>query len=421
MTNKNLTSLVLFIILLAGCKPEASEPRDELVVTEITQEDETRQEEETQGSSAADSTDANNGEDDKLSQLAKASPEVCHQSFEGVNWQALQEADCQLLSQYQLFNDKTAPQHNPNGNGQFYGLSAELFSDYARKYRFIFLPKGEKMDFSYQQTFSMPVGTVLVKTFAIPQDTALIGQAFETLIETRLLIKRQEGWVGLPFVWTENGQDAVLKKYGALVEVSMINQQQNHQFYYEVPTKTTCKNCHQKQIKQETPVFEPIGIKARYLNWSLSSSTTQLETLVQKNLLSLNGADLSLIETVPIWYDQDADLQSRAKGYLDINCAHCHRQGGLGGVSGLMLDYHNEPSGISHGVCKKPPGYDGGVNHLAYDIVPGDAQQSILVHRMSVNTAKDMMPQIGRQIVHQEGVELISDWINSMPYISCHP
>ena len=49
------------------------------------------------------------------------------------------------------------------------------------------------------------------------------------------------------------------------------------------------------------------------------------------------------------------------------------------------------------------------------DIVPGKPDESILPFRLASTEGGVMMPELGRSTVHQEGVQLIRDWIASMP------
>ena len=109
-----------------------------------------------------------------------------------------------------------------------------------------------------------------------------------------------------------------------------------------------------------------------------------------------------------------------AKGYLDINCAHCHRPEGNASNTGLKLEYqrsYDEDNGFSHGTCKSPVAYGGGT--LGYDVVPGNPAESIMHFRMQSNEPGDRMPEIGRSLSHDEGVALISEWIKRLPADSC--
>ena len=71
---------------------------------------------------------------------------------------------------------------------------------------------------------------------------------------------------------------------------------------------------------------------------------------------------------------------------------------------------------LAHGVCKVPIAYS--ADGFAFDMLPGNADKSIIVHRMEINTPK-RMPEVGRDLVHEEGVELVKAWINSLPVNNC--
>ncbi|MCG8401087.1 MAG: hypothetical protein MJA84_05770, partial [Firmicutes bacterium] len=55
-----------------------------------------------------------------------------------------------------------------------------------------------------------------------------------------------------------------------------------------------------------------------------------------------------------------------------------------------------------------------------FAIVPGDAEQSLLVQRMRSTDAALMMPERGRSLIDTEGLMLISQWINTM-HGTCAP
>ena len=93
----------------------------------------------------------------------------CDAKTSRVNWNALMDTNCQNLSDYNLFSDQTDPTANPNTGGVPYDLSVALFTDYASKYRFVFIPEGSKAQYSEAEVMDFPLGTVLVKTFAMPE------------------------------------------------------------------------------------------------------------------------------------------------------------------------------------------------------------------------------------------------------------
>jgi hypothetical protein len=48
------------------------------------------------------------------------------------------------------------------------------------------------------------------------------------------------------------------------------------------------------------------------------------------------------------------------------------------------------------------------------DIKKGDAEGSILWYRMHTKEPGERMPELGRNLVHEEGLALIKEWINKM-------
>jgi hypothetical protein len=67
-----------------------------------------------------------------------------------------------------------------------------------------------------------------------------------------------------------------------------------------------------------------------------------------------------------------------------------------------------------YGICKTPVAAGAGSGGLQYDIVPGNAAESIFDYRMDSNQPDVRMPEIGRTLIHTEGVALVREWINSL-------
>ena len=340
--------------------------------------------------------------------------ELCEVAGTDINADAYL-ANCPSLSDYRLFADVTNPLSDPNGGGVIYDLNTPLFTDYANKYRFVFVPEGGEAAYRDTDVFDFPVGTIIAKTFTIQQDLRIAGSP-EEIIETRLLIHRNEGWVALPYIWNAAKTDAVLTPAGGVQPISWIDTAGNpRSTNYVIPNTNNCANCHGEDV------LLPIGPTARSLNkdYAYASGTAnQLEHWDALNILSGVPADTGSIPIIPLWGDTSASLDDRARGYLDVNCAHCHVPGGSGDTSGLYLDYFR-PFGLEVGECKTPVAAGGGSGGLSYDIVPGNAAESILLFRMASNDLEVRMPEIGRSIVHTEGVDLIAEWIDAMAPVAC--
>lgn len=339
---------------------------------------------------------------------------LCNGGGEGFNADAF-PADCPNLSDYGLFADASEPRANPNGTGVIYDLTTPLFTDYAEKYRFVFVPEGAAAAYRSEQAFDFPVGTIISKTFTIRSDLR-DSSSEEDIIETRLLIRRNTGWEALPYIWNASKTDAVLSVTGGTQEVSWIDADGNEQTTdYVVPNSNNCANCHGEDE------ISPIGPSARLLNKDYaydSGSTNQIEHWLEMGILTNAPADLTSIDTIPDYLDESADLDARARGYLDINCAHCHSPTGAADTSGLWLEYSRE-LGTEVGLCKPPVAAGDGAGSMGFAIVPGDSDASILPFRMDSNEPDVRMPEIGRSLIHTEGVELIREWINAMSPVDC--
>ena len=65
------------------------------------------------------------------------------------------------------------------------------------------------------------------------------------IIETRLLLKRESGWLALPYVWRADGSDADLKVGGKRIPVNFTTLRGKRlDIRYGVPNKNQCKQCH---------------------------------------------------------------------------------------------------------------------------------------------------------------------------------
>lgn len=320
----------------------------------------------------------------------------------------LAKRPAKLLSAYGLFEDGAL--QRPSSGVVPYDLQVPLFTDYAEKYRFVYVPEGQVATYHDSEVFSFPVGSVLVKTFAYPADLREPG-ANVRLIETRLLIHQEQGWNAWAYVWNEQQTDAALKLAGKVMPVDFTDQSgEQRSINYVVPNKNQCKGCHSFERS-----VTPIGPKARNLNKAFTyagGARNQLDYWRQAAILQGAPAP-DAAPSLPDADDASASLDARARAYLDINCAHCHRREGPGSTSGLFLTF-DETSPVAWGYEKRPVAAGRGSGGLEFDIAPGDAEASILYYRMVSSDPGVMMPEVGRTTVHTEGLALIRDWINNM-------
>ncbi|MBO9499162.1 MAG: hypothetical protein J7483_06875 [Novosphingobium sp.] len=298
------------------------------------------------------------------------------------------------LSDYRFFADAAATK--PAARVAGYDLETALFSDYAEKHRYLYVPAGQKARYDAANVFDLPVGSALIKTFGYRH-----AGAFKP-VETRLLLHRAEGWVAIPYVWNAEGTDADLKRTGKRLTIDFTDPAgQPREISYAVPNQNQCKDCH-----GSGGAVAPIGPKARYLNHG-----GQLRRLVAAGLLDRAPKDAPHVAR---WDDAHAPLEARARAYLEINCAHCHNPQGAASNSGLFLELWRPTSKIT-GVYKRPVAAGRGSGTSDYVIQPGDPGASILVYRLESTDPGIAMPELGRDTVHREGARLLSDWIATMP------
>ena len=106
-------------------------------------------------------------------------------------------------------------------------------------------------------------------------------------------------------------------------------------------------------------------------------------------------------------------LDARARAWLEINCAHCHNPAGPARNSGLDL-LASQTNPTAYGVYKAPVAAGRGSGGREFDIVPGQPDKSIMVYRIASTDGGIMMPELGKRLVHEEGLALIREWIAAM-------
>jgi uncharacterized repeat protein (TIGR03806 family) len=314
------------------------------------------------------------------------------------------------LSQYGLFAGAPAEQVPAEGVIP-YDLNSALFSDYAEKSRFVKLPPGTHAAYHESETFEFPIGTVIAKTFAYPRDARDPSKG-RRLIETRVLRRDVDGWIALPYVWNAAQTEATLDVAGDAVDVRWIHGDGRERTNsYIIPNVNQCKGCHQSGGS-----LMPIGPKARHLNRDFAYRDGRENQLARwVRLGALDGAPPpDRAPRLAAWDDpRSGSLEARARAWLEINCAHCHNSQGPARNAGLDLSA-SQTNPALFGVNKPPVAAGIGSGGRMYDIVPGRPDESILAYRIASTHPGVMMPELGKRLVHEEGVALVREWITAM-------
>ncbi len=315
---------------------------------------------------------------------ASASVTVTVTPISPVNFD-INQVPYQTLSEYNFF-EGTLADLNPVYGVLPYDLNSPLFSDYAHKKRFIWMPSNVKAAYVSDYTpLDFPTGAILIKNFyydnVLPNDETKI-------IETRLMIKMEGEWSFAKYVWNDEQTEAFFTNDGSFVPIDWVQDNQTKSVNYRVPSVSECFTCHNKF---GTPV--PIGPKPQNLNRELIYSDgiqNQLSKWVTQGYLENDFP--ANIETTVAWDDLSQSLDLRARSYIDINCAHCHRPGGFV-PDFLNTDYRYET-----------PLEDSNIVENKEDIA---SRFNSVVFGFS-------MPLLGRTIVHQEGLDLLTEYLDSL-------
>jgi len=317
----------------------------------------------------------------------------------------LENMPFQTLSEYQLF-EGVLKDLNPEFGVVPYTLNSALFTDYAKKKRFIWMPNNLKATYiSDDVPLNFPIGTILIKNFHY--DNVLPNNTTQN-IETRLMIRKNEGWIFTNYVWNSEQTEATLDMSGSFLDLQWQDVDEVKSLQYRIPAGAECHTCHKVM-----EVSQPIGPKPRNLNLVYnyqSGSKNQLENLV--DIGYLENSLPSTITTLPNYNDASISLELRARAYLDVNCAHCHSEETHCAYRPMRFSFSDTEDFTNIGVCVDPD-TDLGLNH-GHIVEPGDARNSVLYYRLSSTEPSDRMPLLGRSTIHTEGADLIEDWINSL-------
>ena len=273
-----------------------------------------------------------------------------------------------------------------NSNMFVYELNTELFTDYAHKLRIIGLPEDSTLEYADDGFPIFPTGTLIAKTFYYNLDETNPNSS-QQIIETRVLIKEETEWAIGNYVWNEEQTDAFLDTNEHQIKVDFVNDQgEDVEVNYIVPGANDCTTCHTNSNN-----VTPIGPKLRTMNFSING-VNQLQRFIDNGYLT-NAPAPGEIEALPNWKDDvNYSLEERARAYIDINCAHCHIQGGFcefQSTLDLALETDFDDTNIFQ-------------------------RRFSISARMSNYSPGTSMPLIGTTMIHTEGYNLIQEYLDSL-------
>ncbi len=338
------------------------------------------------------------------------------------------------LSATGLFAD-TASQ-KPAVGVLLFDIQAEAWADHTTARRFIGVPGDGRIEFygprrqvpgsMFSRTLFLPAHTVFAKTFFMEMERG--KPETSRPIETQLLHFDGSHWHGYTYAWNDAGTDADLvapegKQLPLVIKDAMAPggvRRQTWRFF----GRNECLRCHNAWAENTLAFTVPQlnrdvvvdGVRVNQLQ-SFRDSGFIKDMVVEPNLDDNPFAKVvrpGPTESLPRLADPtdaSASLEARARSYLHVNCASCHRFGG-GSVPHLHLNI-DLAIGDVKAVGMQPSQGGFGIPDPKV-IAAGDPFRSTLLYRMST-VGPGRMPHIGSEIVDDRGLALIHDWIARLP------
>ena len=288
-----------------------------------------------------------------------------------------------------------------------YDVNTPLWSDGAHKQRWFAVPDGATIGYQPTGEWAFPDGSVFVKHFELPTDDAHPAQTQRR--ETRVLVRDSLGHVyGGSYKWRADSSDADLVVDGVTEDVTIHNADtstRTQPWYY--PGRQDCVACHNPassgvlglnaQQSNRAHLFPETGTTDNQLRaWNHAGYfTAAIDEASLGSLLKLVALD-----------DPQATVEQRARSYLDANCAHCHRPGGVRAFWDARYETPLDEAHIINGIVGNTLGIP-----TARVIVPGDLASSILHKRLSTATENYKMPPLAKNVVDAAAVSVIEQWI----------
>ena len=318
----------------------------------------------------------------------------------------ISESPPRTLSEVGIFEDLGAL--SPKSFLLQYEVNSPLWSDNAKKTRWLILPDSEGIIFSSDSSWSFPIGTVIVKHFELIDDN---GNPIR--LETRFLVNDVNHDIyGLTYKWNDEGSEAFLINPGdhETRVVSLEFQNQLIEQTWQFPSTSQCLECHNKNAGHI------LGIKTSQINLEIDQGDEQDSSKNQITLWHEHGLfdyfpeaiefeNLSRLKSLE---DTVSSVTDRVRSYLDSNCSHCHKPGGVEAAfdARFSTPLQNQRLICAFGSSRNTP-------ENSYIIKPLQKDSSELWLR-DMTDSQGKMPPIGRTLIDSAYLKLLEDWIDSL-------
>lgn len=285
-----------------------------------------------------------------------------------------------------------------------YTVNAQLWSDGAAKTRYFTIPEGTKVTYDEPGAWDFPLGSIIVKNFYL--DRVVGDPGTRQIIETRFMVRDEDGWDGYSYQWNDEQTEAFLLPGAVTKDFALTEGGQPRTLTWEYPSRAQCRACHTEASGQV------LGLRTGQLNRAEpDGDSNQLDRYVSMGLFANPPtAAADALPRYPKPFSDEGTLAQRARAYMHSNCAPCHLPNGTS-TSDIDLRYET-PLMATRACLVDPQEGDLGVPGLKI-LTPGNAEASSLYLR-TTRRDDDGMPPMASTVVHDPGAGLIRDWINSL-------
>ncbi|MGB6219733.1 PQQ-dependent sugar dehydrogenase [Haloferula sp.] len=313
-----------------------------------------------------------------------------------------------LLSEAGVFSDVSTL--TPVPSMVPYEVNNPLWSAGMLKKRWVMIPNDgvsddpeERIVYSESQAWELPVGSVVVKHFERPDNGVPV--------ETRLMVRANDGWGGVSYKWRSDGSDADRLEDGLVEEMTL----EGETFNYLYPSRSQCLLCHSESSGWL------LGINTRQLNREVTYPNgvtgNQIESFSAAGFIPevMKVEDLVGILTSAEPDDPSESAERRMRSYLDSNCSHCHQPGGS---SRAFFDTRLSTPLTNQAIVCGPVIEGLGLPAPAV-VKPGSLENSVMFQRMNSIDECCAMPPVAKGRIDQQAVSELAGWILGMTPDSC--
>ncbi|MBM3738388.1 MAG: hypothetical protein FJW39_21610 [Acidobacteria bacterium] len=281
-----------------------------------------------------------------------------------------------------------------------YSINAGFWSDGARKDRFFALPGGAFMNYKKDGAWEFDDGAVTVKTFSLEMEQG--NPATARRIETRVVVKQDDHWVGYSYMWNDSETDGELVEARGIDRTFRIRDAAApggaREQVWHYPSRNECMFCH-----------------SRAAGFVLGLNTAQMNRDGQLERLEKAGyfKKPPPAETARAAYADpfgNAPIEDRVRAYLSVNCAMCHVSDG-GGNAKFDVGFKNKLAEAK--LIGEKPIHEAFEIRDALLVAPGDPARSVVLERIR-RRGTGQMPPSSTNVVDEAGVKLIEQWIRDL-------